>query len=282
VRPWWFASLAAVMIAAGLVAQGPARRVTYRVRLLERRGVETFELATGAVSGPTETQLRLLLRSDTLEFAALLGVTPEPDSAVLAADVYTRRLTGRSRRGLPLWEEDAYRRAVRIAWADTARLYPGGPPARRPPGQWIEVVVATAAVGGATRPSEEVAVQEEAPEFIVEAVARPRRVIVAVLLVRGDMVSAPVSFDLVLDAPARRVTLRRRPLELSLARPEPATAGRDRVLARDVETVCLRVTDAGATEAARVLCGRLNNVARRLALAGGDTLVATFGWPGVR
>jgi len=282
VRPWWFASLAAVVIAAGLVAQGPARRLTYRVRLLERRGVETAELATGAVSGPTETQLRLLLRSDTLEFAALLGVTPEPDSVVLAADVYTRRLTGRSRRGLPLWEEDAYRRAVRIAWADTARLYPGGPPARRPPGQWIEVVVATAAVGGATRPSEEVAVQEEAPEFIVEAVARPRRVIVAVLLVRGDMVSAPVSFDLVLDAPARRVTLRRRPLELSLARPEPATAGRDRVLARDVETVCLRVTDAGATEAARVLCGRLNNVARRLALAGGDTLVATFGWPGVR
>ena len=281
-RPWWFASLAAVVIAAGLVAQGPARRLTYRVRLLERRGVETAELATGAVSGPTETQLRLLLRSDTLEFAALLGVTPEPDSVVLAADVYTRRLTGRSRRGLPLWEEDAYRRAVRIAWADTARLYPGGPPARRPPGQWIEVVVATAAVGGATRPSEEVAVQEEAPEFIVEAVARPRRVIVAVLLVRGDMVSAPVSFDLVLDAPARRVTLRRRPLELSLARPEPATAGRDRVLARDVETVCLRVTDAGATEAARVLCGRLNNVARRLALAGGDTLVATFGWPGVR
>ena len=281
-RPWWFASLAAVMIAAGLVAQGPARRVTYRVRLLERRGVETFELATGAVSGPTETQLRLLLRSDTLEFAALLGVTPEPDSAVLAADVYTRRLTGRSRRRLPLWEEDAYRRAVRIAWGDTARLYPAGPPARRPPGQWIEVVVATAAVGGATRPTEEVAVQEEAPEFVVEAVARPRRVIVAVLLVRGDMVSAPVSFDLVLDAPARRVTLRRRPLELSLARPEPATAGRDRVLARDVETVCLRVTDAGATEAARVLCGRLNNVARRLALAGGDTLVATFGWPGVR
>jgi len=267
---------------AAPAAQGPARRLTYRVRLLERRGVETAELATGAVSGPTETQLRLLLRSDTLEFAALLGVTPEPDSAVLAADVYTRRLTGRSRRRLPLWEEDAYRRAVRIAWGDTARLYPAGPPARRPPGQWIEVVVATAAVGGATRPTEEVAVQEEAPEFVVEAVARPRRVIVAVLLVRGDMVSAPVSFDLVLDAPARRVTLRRRPLELSLARPEPATAGRDRVLARDVETVCLRVTDAGATEAARVLCGRLNNVARRLALAGGDTLVATFGWPGVR
>ncbi len=287
-RRWWFASLAGAVIAtavatsAASAAQGPARRLTYRVRLLERRGVETAELATGAVSGPGETQLRLLVRSDTLEFAALLGVRPEPDSAVLAADVFTRRLTGRSRRGLPLWEEDAYRRAVRLAWGDTARLYPGGPPARRPPGQWIEVVVATAAVGGATRPTEEAAVREEAPEFIVEAVARPRRVIVAVLLVRGDTVSAPASFDLVVEGPARRVTLRRRPLELALARPEPATAGPDRVLARDVDAVCLRVTEAGATEAARVLCGRLNNIARRLALAGGDTLVATFGWPGVR
>ncbi len=284
-RHWSFASLAAGVIATAVAAhaaQGPARRLTYRVRLLERRGVETAELATGAVSGPGETQLRLLLRTDTLEFAALLGVTPELDSAVLAADVFTRRLAGRSRRGLPLWEEDAYRRAVRLAWGDTARLYPGGPPARRPPGQWIEVVVATAAVGGATRPTEEAAVTEEAPEFVVEAVARPRRVIVRVLLARGDTVSAPASFDLVLDAPANRVTLRRRPLEVSLARPEPATTSEDRVLAREVDAVCLRVTDAGSTEAARVLCGRLNNVARRLALTGGDTLVATFGWPGVR
>jgi hypothetical protein len=137
-------------------------------------------------------------------------------------------------------------------------------------------------VSGATRPTEEVESADGAPEFAVEAVARPRRVIVAVLLVRGDMVSAPAAFDLVLEAPARRVTLRRRPLEVSLARPEPATAGEDRVLARDVDTVCLRVTDAGATEAARVVCGRLNNVARRLPLANGDTLIATFGWPGVR
>jgi len=275
------------VVAAGLAPslQGPARRVTYRVRLLERRGADTTVLATGAVSGPTETQLRLRLRSDTLEFAALLGVTPEPDSAVLAADVYSRRLVGRSRRRLPIWEEDAYRRAVRLAWGDTARLYPGGPAARRPgteTGQWIEVHVAAAPVSGATRPTEEVAAIEGAPEFAVEAVARPRRVIVAVLLVRGDMVSAPAAFDLVLEAPARRVTLRRRPLEVSLARPEPATAAEDRVLARDVDAVCLRVTDAGMTEAASVVCGRLNNVARRLPLAGGDTLIATFGWPGVR
>ena len=106
--------------------------------------------------------------------------------------------------------------------------------------------------------------------------------IVRVLLARGDAVSAPASFDLVLDAPASRVTLRRRPLEVSLTRPEPAPAGEDRVLARDVDVVCLRVTEAGVIEAASLVCGRLNNVARRLPLVGGDTLIATFGWPGVR
>src|SRR2546427_11096491 len=146
-------------------------------------------------------------------------------------------------------------------------------------GQWIEVVTAAASVGGATRPSEEVAVIEGGPEFDVEAVARPRRVIVAVLLVRGDRGSAPASFALVIDAPARRVTLRRRPLELSLARPEPAEAGQDRVLARHVDAVRLRVTDAGATEAARAVCGGLNNVARRVSLFPGGTPHAAVSVP---
>jgi hypothetical protein len=296
VRRWWFARLAAAAGLAAAVFQGPARRVSYRVRLLERRGVETAVLATGAVSGPPETQLRLELRSDTVEFAALLGVAPppEPDSATLAADVFTRRLAGRSRRGLPIWEEDDYRRAVRLAWSDTARLYPGGPPKRRPPGQWIEVVVDAAPVGGATRPTEDVAVAVDAPEFSLEAVARPRRVTVVVLLVRGEAVTAPSTFDLVPDAAARRVRLggRRRgggggggtALDVSLARPEPPRSLQDRVLARDADVVCLRVAAAAAGEGAPtgVLCGRLNNVARRLPLASGDTLVATFLWPGAR
>jgi hypothetical protein len=291
VRRWWFARLVAVAGLAAAVVQGPARRVSYRVRLLERRGVETAVLATGAVSGPPETQLRLELRSDTVEFAALLGVAPEPDSATLAVDVFTRRLAGRSRRGLPIWEEDAYRRSVRLAWSDTARLYPGGPPARRPPGQWIEVIVDAAPVGGATRPTEDVAAAADAPEFSLEAVARPRRVTVVVLLVRGEAVSAPSTFDLVPDAAARRVRLggRRRgggggtALDVSLARPEPLRSLQDRVLARDADVVCLRVAAAAVAGAPTgVLCGRLNNVARRLPLASGDTLVATFLWPGAR
>ena len=79
-----------------------------------------------------------------------------------------------------------------------------------------------------------------------------------------------------------------RTLEIALERPDPPRAERDRALALDADVVCLRVLPAGAGgggaggEPARELCGRLNNVARRLALPGGDTLVATFAWPGVR
>jgi len=67
-----------------------------------------------------------------------------------------------------------------------------------------------------------------------------------------------------------------------IARPEPAASTRDRVLALDADVVCLRVVAADVGQPVGVVCGRLNDVARRLPLAGGDTLVATFAWPGGR
>jgi hypothetical protein len=70
--------------------------------------------------------------------------------------------------------------------------------------------------------------------------------------------------------------------ELRLTPPEPARTARERALALDADVVCLRLNEPGSATAANVLCGRLNNVARRLALPGGDTLVATFVWPAAR
>jgi len=49
-----------------------------------------------------------------------------------------------------------------------------------------------------------------------------------------------------------------------------------------VDMVCLRLVVPGAAEPARLRCGRPDNIARRVALTGGDTLVATFAWPAVR
>jgi len=49
----------------------------------------------------------------------------------------------------------------------------------------------------------------------------------------------------------------------------------------DADVVCLRLSEPALTSVS-MLCGRLNNVARRLALPGGDTLVATFVWPAAR
>jgi hypothetical protein len=74
----------------------------------------------------------------------------------------------------------------------------------------------------------------------------------------------------------------RRALEFALVRPEPARTERERTLATDADVVCLRVGEPGAAQSLQVVCGRLNNVAYRLPLTGGDTLVATFAWPAAR
>jgi hypothetical protein len=71
-------------------------------------------------------------------------------------------------------------------------------------------------------------------------------------------------------------------LVVSLTRPDPAMSARDRALALDAEVVCLRVAPPDSQEPLGKICGRLNNVARQLPLPSGDTLAATFAWPGPR
>jgi hypothetical protein len=268
--------------AAALLAvlQGPGTRVTYRVRVVERGG---REMARGSVSGPAGTDLRFALRADSAEIEALFEIVPEGDTVLVAAEFFTKRRVGRSRRGLALWEQDRYRRAVRLAWGDTARVHLFG---RRASGLWVELVLERGFAGGEGRPAEELQVVDATTDIRLEAVVRPRRARVILNLVRADTVSGPRGFDLVPDGPARRVQLalagRRTTLEIALARPEPAASTRDRVLALDADVVCLRVVAADVGQPVGVVCGRLNDVARRLPLAGGDTLVATFAWPGGR
>jgi hypothetical protein len=71
-------------------------------------------------------------------------------------------------------------------------------------------------------------------------------------------------------------------LVISLTRPDAPRTERDRALAVDVDVVCLRVAPPDTPEPLGKLCGRLNNVARQLPLPTGDTLAATFAWPGPR
>ena len=269
-----FATLGAVAL---LALQGPGTRVTYRVRVVED-GVR--ELARGSVSGPAGTDLRLSLRADSVETEALFQIVPavSGDTVTVGAEFFTKRRLGRSRRGLGLWEQDAYRRAVRLAWGDTARV-------QLPKGGrlWIEIALDRGFSGGEGRPAEELQVADSGTDIRLEAVVRPRRARVVLNLVRGDTVSGPRGFDLVPEALARRVQLamagRSTTLEVRLARPEPARSARDRVLALDADVVCLRVVAPDSAEPVGVVCGRLNDVARRLPLPGGDTLVATFAWP---
>ncbi len=278
-----------VVVAAALVAaQAPNYRVTYRVRLVERVGSDTRLLATGVVSGPPETALRLSLHAGTAELEALLGTLPEPDTVNLAGVFFSRRAAGRSRRGLPLWEEDSYRRWARLAWGGTVRLSPFGPEraGQRGGALWVEIAVDREFAAGETRPSEEVTLIDSAVAFGAQAVVPPRRVTVRLTLVRGDTASSRQVLDLVPETPGRRVRFalgrQRFEFDVTLERPDPPRTARDSALAAGAEVVCLRVVVPGPAEPARTRCGRLDNVARRVALAGGDTLVATFAWPALR
>jgi hypothetical protein len=267
--------------------QAPNYRVTYVLRAVERTASTTQLLATALVAGPPETDLRLSLSGRGTEVEALLATLPEPDTVNLAAIFFTRRQAGRSRRGLPLWEEDTYRRWTRVPWGGTTRLYPFGPAsAAQRRAVWVEITVRREFAAGETRASEEVTIIDTALAFVARAVIPPRRVTVRMSLVRGDTASSPRVVDLVPETPGRRVrfTLSGETFDfdVTLERPDPPRTGRDSALAVAADAVCLRLAAPGAEQGARVRCGRLDNIARRVALTGGDTLVATFAWPAVR
>ena len=267
--------------------QGPGTRLTYRIRVIEPDAVAPHVLASGAVSGPIDSDMRLTLRTDTAEVEALFQVTPVGDTVSLGGEFFTRRRVGRSRRGLPIWEEDNYRRLIQVTWSDTARIYPFG--SRSKGGAlWVELVLEREFAGGEARPAESFDLADSSLDFRLEAVVRPRRARVILNLVRGDTVSAPRPIDLVPEQPPRVVQLvlrgRSTTLFVGLTRPAPARAPRDRGLGREADVVCLRVAAPAAPpgQTLGTICGRLNNIARQLPLPTGDTLSATFAWPGPR
>ena len=268
--------------------QGPGPRLTYRIRVIEPAAVAPRILASGAVSGPLDNEMRLTLRTDTAEVEALFQLAPFGDTVSLGAEFFSRRLVGRSRRGLPLWEEDNYRRLIRLAWSDTARIYPFG--GNRGQGAarsaWVELILERQFAGGEGRAAELFELVDSARDIRIEAVVRPRRARVILNLLRGDTVSGPRGMDLVLDEPPRVVQLvlkgRATTFVVSVVRPTPARSPRDHTIGIDAEVLCLRVGPPDAPQPYGTVCGRLNNVARQLALPTGDTLAATFAWPGAR
>jgi hypothetical protein len=264
--------------------QAPGTRLTYRVRVIEPAQVAPRILASGAISGPLDNEMRLTLRTDTAEVEALFRLSPFGDTVSLSAEFYTRRLVGRSRRGLPLWEDDTYSRLIRLAWSDTARIYPFG--SSRTGAAFVEMILERQFAGGEGRAAEQFELVDSTRDLRLEAVVRPRRARVILNLVRGDTVSGPRGIDLVLDEPPRVVQLvnrgRATTLVVSVARPVEARSARDRALAFDAQGICLVVAPPDAPQPFGKLCGPLNNVARLLPLPTGDTLAATFAWPGAR
>lgn len=272
-----------------VLVQGPTGRVEFVVEVVRAGPAGRRVVASGAVSGPPETALRLALRGEAIEVEGLFSVDPGLDSHVtLIGDFTTRRRVGQSGRGLNLWESDGYRRTHQLIWGDTARVYPTGVPrAGAAESLWVAVAVLRRPAGAQTRPTSSVNASDAALEIAFEAVARPRRAVIWVTLVRGDTASAPRRMDLAVGGVSRTLELpvglkERRSLEFALLRPEPPKVERERTLATDADMVCLRVGDPGGSAAPQSVCGRMNNVVYRLALADGDTLLTSFAWPVAR
>ena len=271
-------------------SQAARYRVSYRIAVIRATSEGPRTLARAEISGSDETGVLLALRGARAEVETLFGISSEADSVTLNADFSTRRRLGDSRRGLPLWEHDGYVRAVRLAWGDSARIYPFGRSRFVRDSVWVNLEIHREPAGGQTRSAETIEIAPDAElEIALEAVARPRRVLVVLNMVRGEAVSPPRRYDLVPGGPSRRMDFvvggRPHPVEVTMTAPEPLASQREGTLAADAEVVCLRVTEARAAAAnvpPGIVCGRLNNVARRLPLDGDDTLVATFNWPGYR
>src|SRR2546429_9506284 len=104
-------------------------------------------------------------------------------------------------------------------------------------------------------------------------------------LVRGDTASSQRTVDFIPEAPGRRISFvlggETFDFDVTLERPEPPRTGRDSALAVDADVVCLRLLVPGSSGPARVRCGRLDNLARRPALVGGDTPLAPLALPAV-
>src|SRR5437870_13001538 len=97
-RSWCASSVVAALgigVSLGVAAQAPNYRLTYHLRVVERAAGETRLLASAAVSGPRETDLRLALRARATELQGLLGTLPEPDTVQLVGLCFSRRQGGR-------------------------------------------------------------------------------------------------------------------------------------------------------------------------------------------
>ncbi len=64
------------------LGQAPGFRMTYGVRVLARADGDVQPVASGSVSGPQDTDLRLALHSDSADVEALLDVVPELEITV--------------------------------------------------------------------------------------------------------------------------------------------------------------------------------------------------------
>lgn len=222
-------ALSGLLLPASAAHASSAERVRFHVLAVEERSSTRTILSEANIDGPPGTDFEIELRGGRFKMTARF-LTDSIVSGALAvkAKLETRRLYGRSERGLPLYEEDSQTHDLTLDLDEQLILLPFGSPAGD---QRLKVEITPTVLDqtghGANRPDLEIDILKRSEDGAVNirAFRVPHRFVLhAVLLRQGVEVARAngrcviegttvLSLDL-LDPAGRK--LRREPLRLSV------------------------------------------------------------------
>lgn len=187
------------------------KRIRYDVAAFEEQGARHELLSVTTVEGPAGTDFEVKLRGARFQLEArFLNDLVAPGALKVRAKIRTRRLYGRSERGLPLYEEDEQKQALQLGFDEKMVLLPFGRNDQNPNADQLKIEITPtlsdqrARLGsGAERPLE-IKILKAGPgsSIRVEASKSPHRFAVeAALFEDGREVARGSSDDLLLEEP---------------------------------------------------------------------------------
>ena len=196
----------ATAAAALALAAAPASSSTAAARF-EIRAVATSDgartlLSAATVTTPASSEIRVTAEDGPYRIAARFVTRADGDAVHIAARVETRRLAGRSARGLDLFEEDVRTEAARLSGdgGEALAVFPFG---RGADGEVLSIEVVPVLVAGAALAAPEIRIDAPGRWIRVEAETVPEAFAVEAEVVSGERVVASGAARAHLGEPAR-------------------------------------------------------------------------------
>jgi hypothetical protein len=119
-------SAAIAILLVGAAHAGAPDRIRFLVTTIEESGTTRNTLSEASVDGPPGTDFTIRIESEPLRMVASFRTDLAGEGLRVRARLETRRLYGRSERGLPLYEEDRQRHRLRLGFHEELVLLPFG------------------------------------------------------------------------------------------------------------------------------------------------------------